>query len=258
MSYIIASVKYSDLAKEYPVECFRTDIKPGDKVIVELSDGRLAKAIVAAVSYLNWTCKSKIICKAEEGTVSDGSFKLIPGTPSRIGLVSGDCLIALLRERGWTPLRYTNTYRMVLAYNNEIQTGRVWVRKNGVDLQLLPDIQPLPRPFSSLTSARSDGRVVLHYLSHTTFNLFEGVVRFTRAFERNEGAYDRFFTTVGRGDRRTEALKDASKQRRELARGSDDEFDVGDYIASNGGGDRAYLGDGMWVTSSGRVVDSGY
>lgn len=257
MSYIIAFVNYFDLAKEYPVECFRTDIKPCDKVTVELSDGRLAKATVARLSYLNWICKSKIICKVEEGTISDGRLHLVPGTPRRVGLVSGDCLIALLRDRGWTPLRYTNTYRMVLAYSNETQTGRIWIRKNGVDLQLLPDVQPIPRPFSSLSSARSDGRVVLHYLSHTTFNLFEGVARFAQAFERNEGTYDRFFVSVGRGDRRTEALKDASRQRRELARGTDDEFDVDDYIDSNGGGDRAYLGDGMWVTSSGRFVDSG-
>jgi hypothetical protein len=257
MSYIIAFVKYSNLSKEYPVECFRTDIKADNRVIVELSDGRRVGATVVSVAYLNWTGKSKIICKAEEGAVSDGVFAITPETPSKVGLVSGDCLISTLRDRGWTPLRYKNTYRMVLAYNNETQTGRIWVRKNGVDLQLLPEIQPLPKPFSNLSNARTDGRVVLHYLSQTTFNLYEGIVRFAQAFERNQGAYDRFFTAVGQRDRRTEALKEASKQRRDLARSGDEDFDVAGYIASNGGGDRAYVGDGMWITSSGRFVDDG-
>ena len=202
MSYIIAFVNFFNLTKEYPVECFRTDIKPADNVIVKMSDGRLATGAVLALKYLNWDCKSRIICKADEGTVSDGGVHLAPGTPRKIGLVSGDCLIALLRERGWTPFRHTNTYRMVLAFNNEVQTGRIWVRKNGVDLQLLSDVQPMPAQFSKPSFSISDGRFVRHYLSHTTFNLFEGATRFAQAFERDEGAYDRFFDSVGQGDRR--------------------------------------------------------
>jgi hypothetical protein len=202
MSYIIAFVTFSNLTEEYPVECFRTDIKPADNVIVELNDGRLATATVVALKYLNWDCKSRIICKAGEGKVSDGGVNLVQGTPRKIGLVSGDCLIALLQERGWTPFRYTKTYRMVLAYNNEVQTGRIWLRKNGVDFQVLSDLQPVPRAFSRPPLTTMDGRFVRHYLSHTTFNLFEGAIRFAEAFERNEGAYDRFFVSVGQGDRR--------------------------------------------------------
>jgi hypothetical protein len=202
MSYIIAFVNFLNLPKDYPVECFRTDIKPSDNVIVELSDGRLTTANVAALKYLNWDCKAKIVCKAEEGALVDGRVHLVPGTPRKVGLVSGDCLIDLLRERGWTPLRYTNTYRMVLAYNNEVQTARIWVRRNGVDLQLASDLQPMPRPFSTLSSCLTEGRLVRHYLSQTTFNLLEGAIRFAQAFERNDGDYDRFFVSVGQRDRR--------------------------------------------------------
>lgn len=183
------------------MECFRTDIKPADNVIVQSIDGRLSPAIVAKLKYLNWDCKSKIICKADEGILSDGRIHLVPGTPRKIGLVSVDCLIALLKERGWTPLRYATTYRMVLAYNNDVQTGLIWVRKNGVDFQLLSNVQPMPRAFSKLSHSFSNGRSVRHYLSHTTFNLFEGAIRFAQAFECNEGAYDRFFVSVGKSDR---------------------------------------------------------
>ena len=49
MSYIIAFVTFSNSTEQYPVECFRTDIKPADNVIVKLSDGRLAAATVVAL-----------------------------------------------------------------------------------------------------------------------------------------------------------------------------------------------------------------
>lgn len=211
MSYIIAFVTFSNVDKEYPVECFRTDIKPADNVIVQSIDGRLAVAIVTRLKYLNWDCRSKIICKADEGSLSDGRIHLFPGTPRKIGLVSVDCLISLLKERGWTPLHYTTTYRMILAYNNDVQTGLIWVRKNGVDFQVLSNVMPMPRAFSKLSHSFYDGRSVRHYLSHTTFNLFEGAIRFAQAFERNEGTYDRFFISVGKSNRSADDNRD-SKQ----------------------------------------------
>ncbi len=36
MSYIVAFVRFPGTSKEYPVSCFRTDIKPEDAVIVGL------------------------------------------------------------------------------------------------------------------------------------------------------------------------------------------------------------------------------
>lgn len=167
-----------------------------------MGDGRIAEAKVVALKYLNWDCKSKIICKVAEGTVSKGIVNIVEGTPRKIGLVSGDCLVTQLRAHGWTPFRYTKTYRMVLAYNNEVQTARIWLRKNGVDFQVLSDVHAMPRTFSKPSFSITDGRFVRHYLSHTTFNLFEGAFRFAEAFKRNEGAYDRFFISVGQSNRR--------------------------------------------------------
>ena len=198
--------------------------------MVRISDGRIAAAMVSSVSYLNWSCRSQILCKSSEGTIVDGKLHLTPGTPRKFGLVSLECLISRLRDRGWSPLRYTNTYRMILTKSNETQAARIWVRKNGVDLQLLADRQAVPRSFSKLPSgALSEGRLVRHYLSHTTFNLFEDIVRFAEAFEGNACSYDCFFTPMGTRDRRSEALKEASVRRRNAERqqaqtdgGSDD------------------------------------
>lgn len=211
MSYIIAFVTFSNSTEEYPVECFRTDIKPADNVIVKLRDGRLAAATVVALKYLNWECKSRIICKTDEGAVS--------GDGEKIGLVSGDCLIAVLRNRGWTPFHSTKTYQLVLAYNNEVQTGRIWLRKNGVDFQVLSDLQPMPRTFSKASISTLDGQFVRHYLSQTTFNLFEGAVRFAQSFERNEAKYDRFFVSVGKSDRRTADIRDLKQRSSGAGRG---------------------------------------
>ena len=214
MSYIIAHILFSEMSSEYPVECYRTDVKPGDAVLVLLHDGRIAEAMVSSVSYLHWECKSQILCKSSEGKIIDGRLQMSPETPQKVGLVSLECLISELRYRGWTPLWYRNTYRAILAKCNETQTARISVRKNGIDLQLLPDRQQIPRAFSKLpTGAFNEGRTVRHNLSHTTFNLFEGIVRFAEAFESNSGEYDRFFIPVGQVDRRSEMLKKMSEER---------------------------------------------
>lgn len=231
MSYIVAFVRLPGTSKEYPVRCFRTDIKPEDAVIVELFGDRYEIGRVSAVKYLDWDCKARLVCKVGEGEITSRGVQLAPGTPRSVGIVSGEMLIARLRERGWTPYHSLVTYRMVLAFNNEIQTARILVRRHGVDFQVLPDLQALPPDLSKESVAKTEGRFVQHFLAHTTFNLFEGAIRFAEALERNEGNYDRFFVSVGESDRRTVEQKAAAarakRARREGSgfywRGSDDD-----------------------------------
>lgn len=66
MSYIIAFVSFEDSTKEFPVQCFRTDIKQGDKVIVRRADQKLRPALVKDLKYLNWDCSGRIECKSDE------------------------------------------------------------------------------------------------------------------------------------------------------------------------------------------------
>ncbi len=63
MSYIIAFVSFSESDKEFPVQCFRTDVKPNDEVVIRRSDGKLRLAKILHTKYLNWDCKGKIECK---------------------------------------------------------------------------------------------------------------------------------------------------------------------------------------------------
>lgn len=215
MSYIVAFVRLPGTSKEYPVCCLRTDIKPEDAVIVELIGNRFEIGRVSTVKYLDWDCNARLVCKVGEGEITSRGVQLAPGTPRSVGIVSAEMLIARLRERGWTPYHSLVTYRMVLAFNNEIQTARILVRRHGVDFQVLPDLQALPAAFSKASVAKTEGRFVQHFLAHTTFNLYEGAIRFAEAFERNEGNYDRFFVSVGERDRRTAEQKAAAKACRE-------------------------------------------
>ena len=64
-----------------------------------------------------------------------------------------------------------------------------------------------------------DGLFVRDYLSQTTFNLFEGAVRFAQSFERNEAKYDRFFVSVGKSDRRTADIRDPKQRSSGAGRG---------------------------------------
>lgn len=227
MSYIVAFVSFPGTSQEYPVCCLRTDIKSEDIVIVELIGNQFEIGRVSTVKYLDWDCKARLVCKVGEGEIKSRGVQLAPGTPRSVGIVSGEMLIARLRERGWTPYHSRVTYRMVLAFNNEIQTARILVRRHGVDFQVLPDLQTLPAAFSKASIAKTEGRFVQHFLAHTTFNLYEGAIRFAEAFERNEGNYDRFFVSVGESDRRTTEQKATAKARRE---------DSGFYWRGSGGG----------------------
>lgn len=238
MSYIVAFVRLSNISNEYPVGCLRTDIKPDDAVIVELIGGRFKLGRVSTVKYLDWDCKARLVCKVGEGEITSRGVQLAPGTPRSVGIASGETLIARLRERGWTPYRSLVTYRMVLAFNNEVQTARILVRRHGIDFQVLPDLQALPVAFSKASVAKGEGRFVQHFLAHTTFNLYEGAIRFAEAFERNEGNYDRFFVSVGERDRRTAEQKSAVREFSEDSR-------EGSSFYWRGSGDDDGIGVGM-------------
>lgn len=66
MSYIIAFVSFSEIEKEYPVQCFRTDLRAGDEVVVRRADGKLRLAFISKRQYLNWDCNGRIECRRKE------------------------------------------------------------------------------------------------------------------------------------------------------------------------------------------------
>jgi hypothetical protein len=70
MSYIVAFVSFDASEKEFPVQCYRTDIKVGVDVVVRRQDGKLRVARIHRLEYLNWNCYARIECIKSEAKVN--------------------------------------------------------------------------------------------------------------------------------------------------------------------------------------------
>lgn len=256
MSYIIALVKLVYSEQPFPVECFRTDLAAHDQVVVRLGNGRLRYALVVAVKYLNWDCKGRIECKASESTENHLGEIILPyGSPINMGITTHAAFVFAAKGLGCIPLKPSQrTYRNALGSTNETSTAYIFIRRNGIDIKIIETSSRMSlKPYSLCQCSLSDGITVRHSLSHTTFNLFEGILRFCRSFVANEQNLERYFVPVGSSDKRTEELKAMSIARQSQLSEMQDIYDA----CSDGEGGPAYLGDGMWITTTGRIGDEG-
>jgi hypothetical protein len=208
MSYIVAFVKFMGSSVDYPVECFRTDITVGEPVLVRLGDGRLKHAVVARLRYLNWNCEGRIECKEEEAIETFEGLAPPPGAGAPHGLASWAAMADFLEMRGWAKLKpASKSFRAILSASNSHETANILLRMNGVDLQILLGASENPSYRNGLFHmCWSEGRIVRHFLSQTTFNLYEGIARFAEEFQMESGDYDRFFVSVGSSSRQTQEL----------------------------------------------------
>lgn len=229
MSYIIAFVSFSESNKEFPVQCFRTDLEVRDEIVVRRADGELRIATIVQLKYLNWDCTGRIECRRAESTLdADGSIILPKGSPLSSGISSPDSFLRALKSIGWVPVKTRQRmYRAVLANENVSSISYIFVRKNGVDVQVLPRTDRTPiKPYSLYERSLTEGKVVRHSLAHTTFNLFEGILRFSNSFLNNEADLERYFVAQGSTDKRTDELREQSRLRKE-SREYDDFGDIG-------------------------------
>lgn len=260
MSYIIAFVTFPESDKEFPMQCFRTDLQPSDEVIARRSDGKLRNATIARLQYLNWDCKGRIECKKSESTLdSNGNIILPKGSPLAFGMSNSYPFIKALRENGWIPVKSRQSmYKAVLANVNDRFVAYIFLRANGIDIRMFHRTNnEQVTPYSLYERSSLDGREVRHFLSNTTFNLYEGILRFSSSFLSNETNLDRYFVSQGSTDKRTEELKDLAKEREKSKKKYKNEMlDIYD-ACSDGSGGPAYLGDGIWITSDGGMHDWG-
>lgn len=256
MSYIIAFVSFSDSDKEFPVQCFRTDIKTNEEVVIRRTDGKLRLAKALYTKYLNWDCKGRIECKKSECTFDPLGEVILPkGSPISYGLSTPELLIKVLKSSGWIQIKTRQRiYRSVFANLNTTSIAYMFFRRNGVDIQVIQrDGEEIIKPFSFYNGSFNEGKVVRHSFAHNTFNLLEGLQRFSNSFVNNENDLERYFVAQGQSDKRTEELK---KQALERKNSRNEMIDI--YNAcSDGSGGAAYLGDGMWISSDGSLNDWG-
>ncbi|UWR10926.1 hypothetical protein [Sulfitobacter mediterraneus] len=172
------------------------------------------------------------------------------GFPKIVGMATAGVLKDCLLKRGWTPMMPKGrVHSTVLTRCNRKEIANIYLRRRGIDLQILPEVwvEP-PRANTFLDCTLSEGRVVRHFLSQTSFNLFEGILRFAKAFENDEDNYGRFFNSVGSRDRKTADIIGSCEE-------ADDGFDAMLYEALGGDGGSVYIGDGLFMGADGSWHD---
>lgn len=203
-------MRFPSSQKEFPIQCFRTDLQVGEFVIVRISNGSLRCAEIMQLRYLNWTCRARIECKKSESYLdSSGNINLSRGYITTYGISTHEILIKSLKSSNWVPVKSKQRiYIVILAQANKSKIGYIFVRKNGIDLQIIPrDNTEEIYPYSRYESSLGEGKRVRHSLAHTTFNLFEGILRFSNSFVNNEDNLDRYFVPQGKRDKRAEGLQ---------------------------------------------------
>ena len=158
--------------------------------------------------------------------------------------------MAEFERLGWVQLKPGHVHIAVLTNSNQTASANILVRKNGVDLHILPARRSaMPERFGQDHESLTEGRVVRHHLSLTTFNLYEGILRFAASFMSDEGDYERFFKSVGRAKQRRSRPEGGEVLMRDIYGtipndpGDDRDF-LRDFYDTNssGPGDRVYLG----------------
>lgn len=209
MSYIIAFVKYNNEETAYPVNCFREDVKVGEGVITRRADGEMRPGIVSSIERLNWDCAGSIFCKQKEAEMVAGKFLIPKNHPIQVGTVTVDIIIGELKKYGWTFLSTKRKmYQAVLTKSNSTRTANLFFRRNGLDLQMLEHVpQEKPLHMSLYVGSFQEGRIVRHALAHTKFNLWDGMLRFSKEFSEDVLDLDKYFVPVGSTDKRDDRLK---------------------------------------------------
>ncbi|MBB3048974.1 hypothetical protein FHR99_003248 [Litorivivens lipolytica] len=187
---------------------------------------------------MNWDCKARIECLLEEASQNAVGQYIVPdGAPTTYGLSSPEAFSKELRAHGWVPMKTKRRqYRAVFGKANQSRVAYIFIRKNGIDIEMIRsnDIEEL-KPYSFHQRSSDIEKAVAHYLAHTTFNLFEGLLRFSESFINNESDLDRYFEAQGSKDKRNEMLRrqgqvrDAERRRLKAERDYYDPDDHGDY-----------------------------
>lgn len=209
VSYIVAHVKFATHGLAYAVECFRNDLVVDDEVIIRFPRRPLVVGRIVELSYLNWACSGKIICKSSETSISPQGRWISPKEIGTCGLVTSEAFVKDLVANGWVHFKPGRGYRFALTYENASCSANILIRKNGIDLQILqPRKIPVIKHFAFSQDSSNDGRFVRHHFAYTRFNLYEGIQRFANSFMADENNLDRFFTSVGTSDRSLKRPRD--------------------------------------------------
>ena len=257
MSYIIAHVTFDSTGRTYPVNCLRTDLQIGDKVVVNMSKSPLKWAKIIDINFLNWNCQNTIECLASEANFTKDGIILPPGeSRSVMGLTRLYDLKVSLYSIGWTPRRTASKmYRMAYSATNQNQTSLILMRKNGIDVQI---IESLPtktiRPNSILSISQSNGPFIRQPFYGSRDNILERTLKFAKAFLKNLENLETMVEPL----QTTKTLPKSLQTTKTLSRPfSSSQYGEDLYSDLGGDGEPIYLSDGIWLTSDNNTHDRG-
>lgn len=253
MSYLIAYVSYQEDGTDYPVNCLRTDLRVGDKVIVRQNSdgGKLKTAKVTKVEYLNWKCANTIECLLSEATTPQGALELPPNTPVVFGIARPYDAWVELYKSGWIRCKTTNRqFHAIFTYTNKTQFANIFFRMNAIDIQIRDNSERSSYLAPGVFDAHGRNGV-RHFLSQSGINLLEHVLSFADAFTHDSNDYSAFMVPIGSRNRSTDTLKSR------VGKGREESFEATLYDVLGGSGESVYVGDGMWLSSGGTWSDDG-
>jgi len=183
-------------------------------------------AFVEDVQFKNWNCKNSIACRLSEvKPVTSGGWEVAYDYRGSGHLHTVEDLLDRLSQAGWVShVPAQSTWRVAYELVRGESKAVILFRKNGIDL-------------------RAEGTWVNHWYHDSGVDLLEFCWEFAVAFAEQTGGYEKFFEQKGtrfpKPPRRRSDLEDIY-----------DAFSIGD-------GSAAYIGDGIWMGSSGRSWDEG-
>ncbi|WP_157602968.1 hypothetical protein [Sphingomonas sp. PR090111-T3T-6A] len=239
MTYRVAFVRFSDGGEEYPVNCHRSDMKSGDRVIVFLPnlEKNTKLADVVRVEFLDWNCANTLVCRqseyrGREGEVwyieRDGPEPKVPETPLS--------LAQWFDKRGWRAYRTrSSVWKVVFIKEIGSQKGLVFFRSRGIDVQILNGDVNLSADGDYISAATREGMFVRNHYFNSGVDLLEYTMNFALAFEEGLASHP----PVSRGEsRRGTRVKDTNE-------GNDDDLAALRRVIGDGG--PVYLCDGVWI-----------
>lgn len=218
MSYLVAFARFQEGGRSYPFNCFRDDLKPGDRVLVDRPKKPLTLTTVSECAFLNWNCSGSVRCKANEAKLNAENRWIPQNPPSSIGILTRKSFINELLARGWSAGSAVPPDLHILSWTSpRYTTVIVAVRRYTIELQL--------QRGKNSSNKRETVACVQHRLAHTDFNLYEWLLQFADDFRHGKTKPAQLEPAVGSADRRTPELKLA--MRRQLRKAEEARFEVG-------------------------------
>ena len=122
-----------------------------------------------------------------------------PEYPREVGILSNDSFLTAIKRLGWTQIKANRRMnRLAFACINETRTAFIYVRKNGIDLRVFPrEASDVLEHLGSLKKLNEVELEVRHSFANTTFNLYEGILRFAFSFTKNVDDLSKYFVPQG-------------------------------------------------------------